>query len=55
MKPALSTTSLRSFAVCDAIEAAHRLDYAGVEIWAEHLWARDEAPPHSAVRLQGTG
>jgi len=44
VKPALSTTSLRSFAICEAIEAAHRLEYAGVEIWAEHLWTRGEDP-----------
>lgn len=44
MRPALSTTSLRSFAIGDAVEAAHRMDYAGVEIWAEHLWARGEDP-----------
>ncbi|MDQ7848773.1 MAG: sugar phosphate isomerase/epimerase family protein [Armatimonadota bacterium] len=44
MRPALSTTSLRSFAIRDVVEAAHRMDYAGVEIWAEHLWARGEDP-----------
>lgn len=55
MRPALSTTSLRSFAVCDAIEAAHRLDYAGVEIWAEHLWARHEDPATLGRQAAGYG
>jgi sugar phosphate isomerase/epimerase len=44
MRPALSTTSLRSFPIRDAIEAAHAMDYAGVEIWAEHFWHRGEDP-----------
>lgn len=44
MRPALSTTSLRSFTVAAAVEAAHRLGYAGIEIWAEHLWDRGESP-----------
>lgn len=55
MRPALSTTSLRSFAVRDAIEAAHRLHYAGVEIWAEHLWARDEDPAALGRQAAGYG
>lgn len=44
MRPALSTTSLRSFTVRASIEAAHRLGYAGIEIWAEHLWSGGESP-----------
>jgi len=55
VRPALSTTSLRSFPICDAIEAAHRLDYAGVEIWAEHLWARGEDPATLARQAAGYG
>lgn len=42
MKPFLSTTSLRTFTTAQAIETAQRLNYAGIEIWAEHLWARGE-------------
>lgn len=55
MRPALSTTSLRSFAIRDAVEAAHRLDYAGVEIWAEHLWARGEDPVALGRQAAGYG
>lgn len=44
MKPVLSTTSLRIFTTPQAIDAARRLMYAGVEIWTEHLWARGEDP-----------
>lgn len=44
MKPVLSTTSLRTFTTPQAIETARRLRYAGIEIWAEHLWAREEDP-----------
>ncbi len=50
MRPALSTTSLRSYPTRDALGAAGRLGYAAVEIWAEHLWDRDDDP--TALREQ---
>lgn len=55
MRPALSTTSLRSCSVAEAIEAAHRLEYAGVEIWAEHLWARGEDAVALGARAAARG
>lgn len=44
MRPVLSTTSLRTVGTREAIVAAQRLEYAGLEIWAEHLWARGDDP-----------
>lgn len=40
MRPVLSTTSLRTHPIRDALDAADRLEYAGVEVWAEHLWVQ---------------
>lgn len=44
MRPALSTTSLRSHPTAEAIAAADRLAYAGIEIWSEHVWRKEEDP-----------
>ncbi len=44
MKPALSSTTLRSFPPGEIVLAAQRLGYGAAEIWAELLWDSGEGP-----------
>ena len=38
MKPALSSTTLRSSPPGEVVSAAARMGYEAVELWAEHIW-----------------
>lgn len=44
MKLALSSTSLRSHTPRQQVEAAARIGYDAIEVWAEQLWDSDENP-----------
>jgi len=55
MNPVLSTTSLRTVATNEAIAIASRLQYAGLEIWSEHLWARGDDPEAVGARAAAAG